>query len=414
LDAAHLPYNKPLLDYLYRQHYAGRKLYLATGADRTTAEHVAMHLNIFTDVLSSDGKTNLTGKNKLVVLKELGGETGFDYIGNASPDTVLLAASVEPMVANPSASLLHGLRKAGVKPAQRFDDTRPFPASLLKAIRIHQWAKNILLFLPMLLAHLLTVKAVLSIAGAFLSFSLCASATYLINDLLDIESDRQHPRKRNRPFASGDLSILTGIGIILAFLAIGACIAALLPHGFFVWLAFYALVTLSYSLYFKRKPLIDVILLSGLYTVRLFAGATATGTPVSAWLGSFSIFFFLSLAIVKRFAELENLRERGKAPANGRGYLLADIEQLRAFGTASAYAAVVVFTLYISNAGVISLYRHSTRMWLIIPLLLLWLNRVWLLASRGILDEDPVIFAIRDRTSWLLGLGVLLVALASL
>jgi 4-hydroxybenzoate polyprenyltransferase len=201
---------------------------------------------------------------------------------------------------------------------------------------------------------------------------------------------------------------------VVVFVALGAAFALRLSSGFIFWLAFYAVVTLSYSLFLKRVALVDVIVLSGLYTVRILAGGAATASPISTWMASFSVFFFLSLAIVKRFAELGNLRERGKVPANGRGYILNDLEQLRAFGTTSATAAVVVFTQYISHGEVVALYKHSNRLWLIVPLMLLWLFRVWLLASRGELDEDPVIFAIRDRTSWLLGAGVLLVALSSI
>jgi 4-hydroxybenzoate polyprenyltransferase len=414
LDTSALPYNLPLLEFLEEQHRLGRPIYLTTGADRTFADQVAVHLGIFKGVLASDGSTNLTGQAKLDQLRELSAEHGFDYIGNAIPDAVLLAASTQAMVANPSRSLLSSLKRRKVKIVRSFKDHGSLPKTLLKAIRIHQWAKNILLFLPMLLAHIFTPAKIYGALSAFVSFSLFASATYILNDLLDIGSDRHHPRKRNRPFACGDLSLPAGIALVVVFVALGAAFALRLSSGFIFWLAFYAVVTLSYSLFLKRVALVDVIVLSGLYTVRILAGGAATASPISTWMASFSVFFFLSLAIVKRFAELGNLRERGKVPANGRGYILNDLEQLRAFGTTSATAAVVVFTQYISHGEVVALYKHSNRLWLIVPLMLLWLFRVWLLASRGELDEDPVIFAIRDRTSWLLGAGVLLVALSSI
>jgi 4-hydroxybenzoate polyprenyltransferase len=414
MDASTLPYNLPLLEYLEEQHELGRAIYLTTGADRTIADKVAAHLGFFTGILSSDGKTNLTGQNKLDQLRGLSPEQGFDYVGNATPDAVLLAASTEAMVANPSRSLLLSLKHRKVNIVRSFQDRGSLPKTILKAIRIHQWAKNILLFLPMLLAHVFTPAKLYGVLAAFVSFSLFASATYILNDLLDIGSDRHHPRKRTRPFTSGDLSLPAGVALVLIFVALGAAFAVQLPIGFIFWLAFYAVVTLSYSLFLKRVALVDVIVLSGLYTIRILAGGAATGSPISTWMASFSVFFFLSLAIVKRFAEMENLRERGKIPANGRGYILNDLEQLRAFGTTSATASVVIFTQYISHNEVVALYKHSNRLWLIVPLMLLWLFRVWLLASRGELDEDPVIFAIRDRTSWLLGAGVLLVALSSI
>jgi 4-hydroxybenzoate polyprenyltransferase len=283
----------------------------------------------------------------------------------------------------------------------------------------------------MLLAHAWTSSRVAGTLLAFLSFGLCASATYIVNDLLDLEADRQHPRKRRRPFASGDLSAIAGVGIVALFLLASIAIAVLLPHvvaalspahalrrphQFLVWLAIYAVTTLAYSLRFKRTVLVDVIVLSGLYTIRIIAGSAATGVPLSTWLASFSIFFFLSLAFVKRFAELENLRERGGATAKGRGYHVSDIEQLRTFGSSSAYASVVVLTLYISNlnADAAQLYRHINRLWLLVPVVLLWLSRLWLQASRGQLDEDPVVYAITDRRSLLLGLLVIAVVLSAL
>jgi 4-hydroxybenzoate polyprenyltransferase len=254
------------------------------------------------------------------------------------------------------------------------------------------------------------LRLVLQAILAFFCFSLCASATYIVNDLLDIETDRRHPQKRLRPFAAGDLQVSTGIAIIIALLAVGFLGTFFLPTEFLGWLLLYLVVTLSYSLALKKLVLIDVIVLSGLYTVRMLAGGAATGTSISTWLAGFSVFLFFSLAMVKRFSEMQNLRECGNAPSNGRGYLVADIEQLRSFGTSSAYAAVVVFSLYISGSNVTMLYAHPVRMWLIVPLMLLWISRVWLLASRGQMNEDPVIFAVTDRMSLLIGLAVVIIA----
>jgi 4-hydroxybenzoate polyprenyltransferase len=428
LDVAHLPYNRELLQYLEQQRASGRPLYLATAADAGTANRIADHLGLFTGVLASDGQLNLAGKNKLAAFQARFGDN-FSYIGNALPDLPLLRHCQEPMIANPTPSLLAALRKSRITPARTFDERASPLKAWLKAIRIHQWTKNLLIFLPLLLAHAWGSGLVAGAALGFLSFSLCASATYIVNDLLDLEADRQHPRKRLRPFASGDLSALTGVFIVVLFLAASLTLAALVPrvinilspdsfllypYRFLAWLGIYLFTTLGYSLRLKRVVLVDVIVLSGLYTVRIVAGSAATGVAVSAWLASFSIFFFLSLAFVKRFAELENLRGRGGVSIGGRGYHIADIEQLRSFGSASGYASVVVLTLYISNLDAAQLYRHTNRLWLLVPVLLLWISRLWLLASRGYLDEDPVVYAITDVRSLLLGLVVVAIVLSAL
>lgn len=410
LDVDHLPWNHRVLEYLSGQHAMGRKLYLATGADASIAHRVADHLGFFEDVLASNGQNNHTGHDKLASLQERFSEQGFDYIGNARPDGPVLAQCGEAMVANPTRSLRSLIRSGKISVSRSFDDRAATGKSFLGAIRLHQWAKNTLIFVPMLLAHALKLPIILNTLLAFVCFSLCASATYIVNDLLDIESDRRHPKKRFRPFAAGDLSASTGIVIAAVFLVAAFTGAAFLPRGFLYWLIVYLVSTLAYSLRLKRVVLVDVLLLSGLYTVRLLAGVAAAGVRTSPWFSAFSIFLFLSLAIVKRFSELQNIRAQGGSLANGRGYLLSDIEQLRSFGTMSGLAAVVIFALYINGAEIRALYRNPDRMWLIMPLLLLWIFRVWLLASRGELDEDPVIFAVTDRMSLLICLGIALIA----
>jgi 4-hydroxybenzoate polyprenyltransferase/phosphoserine phosphatase len=411
LDVEHLPYNRPLLEYLRVQHGRGIKIYLATAADRVLAERVAAYLGIFAGVLASDGATNLAGGNKLAAFRAQFGDE-FCYIGNARPDVELLAACQSPMVANPDRALRAGMRRKGTIAAATFDDRVPAVRSWLRAIRLHQWAKNTLIFVPLLLAHQWNPGTFGGAIAAFFSFGLCASATYIINDLLDLEADRRHPSKRRRPFAAGDLSAISGVVVVclllLAALALALSLGRIVhlmpgdyelarPYSFAEWLGFYTAVTLTYSLYLKRKLLLDVFVLSGLYTVRILAGSAATGVMVSAWLAGFSVFFFLSLAFVKRFSELESLRERGGAVTNGRGYFVSDLEQLRALGTGAAYAAVVVMTLYINNADTNLLYLHPVR------LLLLWLSQVWMKASRGEMHDDPVVYAITDKRSLLLG-----------
>lgn len=408
LDAVHLPYNQAVLHFLSEQHQLGRPIYLATGADASLAHRVAAHLGLFSGVLASDGSTNLTGSHKLAGLQQR--FPAFDYIGNASPDLPALAHSRQAYIANPSLSLRLAVKSHKIHPTQCFEDRKPLTQTIFKAIRTHQWAKNILLILPLLLSHKVSLWTLISAIEAFFCFSFIASANYLVNDLLDIESDRRHLKKRLRPFAAGDLGVFTGLALALLLVAASCALLPLLPATFGLWLLAYAVTTSAYSFYLKRVPLVDVLVLSGLYTLRMLAGGTATETVISPWLSGFAVFLFLSLAMVKRFSELANLRERGGTNSHGRGYLVTDLEQIRAFGTASAYAAVVVFSLYISRPDVDALYHHAGRLWLIVPLMIYWLSRVWLLASRGELDEDPVIFAIRDRASLALGVCVAILA----
>jgi 4-hydroxybenzoate polyprenyltransferase len=431
IDVVHLPYNQPLLEYLRQQQAEGREIYLATGADTLLAERVAAHLGIFSGVMASDGSTNLTGHNKLAAFQQRF-PGGFCYIGNAKPDVPLLTNCVHPMVANPHGRLKAGMRSAGIVPARTFQDAAVPWKAWLKAIRLHQWAKNVLIFLPVLLAHDRAAGPLVAACMAFLSFGLAASATYIVNDLLDLEADRHHPRKRRRPFAAGDLSPIAGAVTVIAFLCASVVLAVLIPravvqlspeaalgrpYSFLGWLVLYAIATTAYSLRLKRAVLVDVIVLSGLYTIRILAGSAATAVPISQWLAAFSIFFFLSLAFVKRFSELESMRQRlgnaGGAPVKGRGYRISDLEQLRSFGTASGYASVVVFSLYIGNEVAKGLYAHYMRLWLLVPVLLLWLSRLWLQASRDELHEDPVIYAITDKRSLLLGALVVAIVLSA-
>lgn len=413
LDVAHLPYNRTLLQFLHEERARGRALYLVTGADVRLAQRVAEHLGIFAGVLGSEGSVNLTGTHKLDrVRSQFGGE--FGYIGNDTPDLPMLAHAAEIMVANPSLRLRFRMRLRRIRPLRTFYESSGSLWTALRAMRVHQWAKNLLIFLPLLLAHAAVARRLPSALLAFFCFGLTASSAYIINDLLDIEADRRHPQKHLRPFASGDLSALAGVCMVVVFLVAAFSGARLLPVAFTGWLLLYLGTALAYSWYLKRIALVDVLVLSGLYTLRLFAGSTATDSHISHWLAGFSVFLFFSLAIVKRFAELQNLRSSGSAPDNGRGYLVSDTDQLRSFGTASAFAAVMVFAIYISSSDVVVLYRRAQLLWLIMPLMILWLCRVWLLASRGELDEDPLVFALTDRMSLAIGIAIAAIALLAI
>lgn len=414
LDVTHLPYNQMLLQFLNEEHAQGRAIYLTTGADMALAQRVAVHLGIFAGVLASDGANNLTGNRKLESLRANLGSGPFDYVGNDTPDLPLLAKANVAMVANPSLALTMELHNRKIRPARQFNENAHPLSSLLKAVRLKQCAKNLLVFVPMLLAHAWSAGKLFSALDAFCCLSLAGSAAHMVDDLLDIEADRRHPQKRLRPFASGDLPALAGIGIVAIFLLLALLGGALLPESFLGWLLLYLAATLAYSLYLKRIALVDVLALVGLYILSLLAGGAATLTLISHWLFGFSIFLFLSLAIAKRFAELENLRASGTTPSKGCGYQLADIELLRGFGIAGAFAAMVVFAIYIGSPNAAKLYNRSELLWLILALLILWLTRLWLLTSRGKLDEDPVVFALSDRMSLAIGAAVVVIALIAI
>jgi 4-hydroxybenzoate polyprenyltransferase len=409
LDPAALPYNRPLLNHLRAEHAAGRDIYLATAANEKQARGIAAYLGIIAGVFASRESVNLRQGAKLEELQRQFPE-GFDYVGNATPDIPVLAQAKTGMLANPSPGLSARLKLQQVKIHRIFEDRAPWFRTLLKVTRVRQWPKNFLIFLPVLLAHRITDRHKLLAAFiAFLSFSLVASTSYILNDMLDVEADRNHPTKRERPFAAGDLSPQAGIALMFILAGVAVALAWTLPLQFTFWLSAYFVTTVTYSLLLKKIALLDVVTLAGLYTVRLIVGGAASEVPLSPWLGGFSIFFFLSLAMVKRYAELDNLRREGRSPANERGYFLEDMEQLRSFGTASAYASIVIFTLYINNSEITHLYTRAHRLWMLIPVLILWISRIWLLAHRGKLDEDPVVFALTDRLSPAFGLVALLI-----
>ena len=358
LDVTRLPYDEALVARLTEERARGRRVVLVSGADPRVAEAVAAHLGLFDEV-------------------------------------------------RPVAPEAHETLPA---PAP----ARPRWRTLLRALRVHQWAKNALVFVPRLAAHKATqVPLLLQALLGFVSFSLCASSVYVLNDLLDLDSDRRHPSKRLRPFASGALPLSTGPLLALGLLGAGAGVALALPREFLAVLGLYYAITLAYSFHLKQVLMLDVLVLAGLYTVRLFGGALAVGVPTSNWLLTFSMFLFLSLALVKRLSEVRRLRLANESAAPGRGYVAGDYEQLGALGVASGYLAVLVLALYITSREVTVLYTHPSRLWLLCPVMMYWVGRVWLLAHRGEVNEDPLVFALKDRVSYAVGVlaaGILLAA----
>lgn len=398
IDVSSLPYREDLLAWLREQRAAGRPLILATAAHRSIADAVAAHLGIFDEVIAADGGDNLSGERKRAALVARYGEKGFDYAGNDTVDLKVWSSARQAIVvAGP------GLADAASQVTELgpvFPALRSSPKLWIKAMRIYQWVKNLLIFVPALLAHKVLDGAVLGNSLlAFVAFGLCASSVYLFNDLLDLSSDRRHKRKRHRPFASGALPASRGVMVAGGLFVAALVIALKVGWQFVAVLGAYYVFTWAYSLRFKRAAIVDVMMLAGLYTIRIIAGGAASGVTVSFWLLAFSIFLFLSLAVVKRYAELDDAARAGKGKAAGRGYTADDLPLLMSLGTASGYAAIVVMALYINSPESAALYADSKPLWLVPPLMLYWISRVWLLTTRGQMHDDPILFAIRDRIS---------------
>jgi 4-hydroxybenzoate polyprenyltransferase/phosphoserine phosphatase len=412
IDPAVLPYRDDVLEFVRLEHAKGRDLVLATATHRILAERVASHLGVFCRVFATEDGTNLSGAAKQAALEAAYGKRGFDYVGDNEKDLPVLSAARQALLVDPSHTLLRKASAVG-NVSRVFADNRAFLKVIARALRLHQWAKNILLGVPLVVAHRVTdPEAWTSVAVAFIGFSLVASATYLVNDLLDLQSDRRHAQKRFRPLASGQLSIRAGLALAILLGCLGFGLStAFLPPVFLACLLTYVALTLGYSFYLKRRLLVDILALAVLYTLRILAGGAAIGTVVSEWLSMFSLFIFLSLAFLKRAIELEGSERTVKVA--GRGYSHIDLETVRVMGASSGLMSVLVFSLYISSPAVSGLYRSPQVLWLMCPLLIYWIARMWFLAARGEVNHDPIVFALLDWRSYFAGaLGLAIIFLA--
>lgn len=403
LDVSALPYNRALIDWLTSEKQQGRRLVLATASHSLLAQQVAQHLQLFDEVLASDDTTNLKARAKADALVSRFGRHGFDYVGNDWPDVAVWACADTAHLVNPSDSLLQSAQAVG-KVGQVFQtQTSSRGLAFVKAIRIHQWMKNLLVFVPLLTAHQYMdwQRDQLGLL-AFLIFSITASSVYLLNDLVDVQSDRHHLRKRTRPFASGALSLLVGWLAWPVLLLLATTMTVLwMPVLFSASLGVYFVLTVAYSLYLKQLAVVDVLTLAALYTLRIMAGAAAIDVPVSFWLLLFSMFVFLSLALIKRYSELQVARAMGKTGAlRGRGYRPEDLEWVSSLGGSAGFIAVLVLALYIQDGQAAHLYAAPKLIWLICPVLLFWISRAWMIAHRGKMHDDPIVFALKDKVSW--------------
>jgi 4-hydroxybenzoate polyprenyltransferase len=414
LDAALLPYRTELVDYLRAEHDKGRAIVLATASDERFAKQVADHLKVFDTVLASDGITNLAAERKRERLVAQFGEKGFDYVGNESHDLAVWSSARKAIVVNPKPRLKRAVVK--VAPFESvFEEPGASVGEYFRALRPQQWLKNILIFVPLLAAHLFSEPVlVATTVVAFMAFCCCASSGYLINDLCDLPADRHHPSKRLRPFASGRLPPVYGLAMAPALVVLGCLLSWLVSWLLVGFLLLYLTLTVAYSLRLKKVVLLDVFLLACFYTLRIIAGGIAAAVPLSVWLLAFSMFLFLSLAFIKRYAELVIMRSVDGDHAQARSYELSDAELLAIEGTASGYAAVLVLSLYIASGAVKVLYSTHLILWLVCPMLLYWIGYLWMVAHRGKMHHDPLVFAVRDGTSRILILLMLAAALIAI
>lgn len=393
-----LPYNTALLEFLQIEKNKGRKLILATASLKSQATNIAKIHSLFNEVHGTES-INLKGLNKLEILKREFGKSKFDYIGNSSSDLIIFASSRYSYLVNPRKSLKKRTKKISDLKQIWSTETGSF-LNYIKAIRAYQWLKNLLIFIPLITSHSFNEINFFQAFIGFIAFNIIASSGYLINDLLDLESDRTHLRKRNRPIASGKLSIPSGSILALILFAAGFLLASFQNFQFLLVLILYFIVSFSYSIYLKKKALYDVFILALLYSIRVIAGAVVIDVSLSSWLIAFSTFLFLSLALVKRCSELIQV-ENAKGPINkGREYSIEDINLLQVMGIVSGFLSVIVFSLYIDSPEVVVLYSRPKLLWIISFIFLFWISNMWLITAHGKMTDDPIIFAIKDKSSY--------------
>jgi len=409
VDASGFMYNHDVLAYMKAAKRAGREVYIATGANEKVAQAVANYLpemGLEIDGLFASSQENLTGRRKQAKLNAVFGEKQYEYVGNASIDLKVWRDCSEAMVVG-SASLFKSAQ-AVCQQTQHMPLEKASFKTYIKAIRVHQWVKNALLFVPLLTAHMWSdAQAISLLLAGFIAFSLAASSVYVLNDLLDLAADRQHHSKCKRPFAAGTIPLEKGVLLFPILLAVAFALALFLPLGFILALSLYYALTVVYSFKLKRVVMLDTVVLAALYTMRIIAGTLLIGVEFSFWLLAFSIFIFLSLALLKRYTELVQMLEDGKTSTAGRGYHASDAPMVSSLGAASGYISVLVMALYIHSPEVADMYRSSDILWLVCPILLYWISRAWLIAHRGLMDDDPIVFAVKDVQSLCTGVFVL-------
>lgn len=410
VDVTTLPYRPEVLEFVRSARATGRRTVLATASDGKLARAVARHLDLFDAVLASDGERNLRGAGKLAAIEADAGGRAFSYAGDRSVDLAVWRGAEAAVVVSRSESLARRAAASTTLEA-RIVPPRTSLKRYLYGARLHQWLKNLLIFLPLMpVLHDLTQPLVINAALAFLAFGLMASGIYVLNDLLDLETDRRHHRKRTRPFAAGEISVPAGLAMTGLLCASSLALSlALLPDAFVGVLLLYMALTTAYSLHLKRRAVVDVFSLAALYTIRVAAGTAATGQPLSFWVLSFSLFIFLSLALAKRYVELTGPPAEVRQMKRNRGYVATDAPFVLCTGVAAGQMAALLLGLYLHDQQMVARYENPQYLWVLIPVFLFWTMRIWLKAIRGVLHDDPVVFAARD---WVSRLAVAIGAVA--
>ena len=411
VDAEFLPMREDLVGLLSEARAKGRRLVLATAADELLARPIAARVGLFDEVLASDGVRNLKGEEKRAALVDRFGERAFDYVGDARADLPVFRSARKAILVGPGVRLRAEVERGGTPVSAELPDRPGGLRAVLSALRVRQWIKNVLVFVPLVTGHIFEAPVLVAAVCAFFALSFLASAVYVLNDLGDLASDRRHHSKRKRPLANGNLSIRAGLAVVPLLLAGSLAFATALPPGSLVLLAVYFATTTAYTLFLKRQVLVDVFTLAFLYTLRVLLGGAATGVPVSPWLLAFSVFLFLSLAYAKRASELLAMKERGHEAAAGRDWFVWDSLVVQVLGVASAYLSSLVLAIYIHSDVTKRLYAHPGWLWLLVPALLYWTSRIWVLVGRGKMDEDPIVFAARDAVTWALAIATVAVLL---
>lgn len=407
-----LPLNGDVLRLIEEARADGRQVFIASASDRRYAQALAEHVGLFDGVFGSEGGVNLAGEAKARRLCAEFGEGGFDYVGDAAVDEAVWRKARKVYIANARAAHLAEVRR-WAPDAESVGERVPSWKPYVRALRVHQWLKNILVFVPAIAAHDVH-ENIWAMIVAFLSFSLCASSVYILNDLLDLKNDRSHSTKKKRPFAAGVVPIWHGILLFPVLLVTALALSLLLPLKFLVVLAAYYALTCAYSFYLKKKMLVDVIALACLYGCRLWAGAAAVSIALSPWMVAFAIFVFLCLALVKRCSELVDRLAQGKGDPVGRGYRLSDLPALEGMAASAGYISTLVMALYLNSPAVRELYGHPNWLWMMCVILLFWVSRTLLLTHRGEMHDDPVVFAATDRVSQIAAVACIGVAIVSL
>lgn len=404
LDVSLLPYDEDVLSIIEEARGNGRPIYIASASHERYVSAIASHLGL-DGWFGSDATVNLSGEAKARRLVETFGEKGFDYIGNDSPDLPVWAVSRRGIAVHPPASVRRRLPTIGTE-VRILERTGDRAKAWVKLLRPHQWAKNALVFVPMLVAHKFDGPSLLASLAALVAFSIAASSIYVINDLVDIEADRKHPTKRRRPLAVGTVPILASIPVAGTMMVVALALAVAISPLFALTLIVYLGLTTAYTFSLKRKMLVDIIALAALYTIRVLGGAAAISVPVSEWLLGFSMFIFTSLALIKRYVELTARIDADLPDPSNRNYRKTDLGVVAALAAASGFNAITVFALYISSEHVRLIYMHPQLLWLACPILMYWIGRMIIMAERRHMDDDPVLFAVRDRNS-LLAFGLI-------